>query len=333
MSEMRQDTVTMADAGGSFPRVSIVIPVFNSRRTIRHCLDAVLQVDYLKDRYEVIVVDNNSSDGTPEIVQTYPVKLVYERKLQGPHAATNTGIRHARGEILVFTDSDCVPEKGWLRAMVAPFADPNIVAVGGQIEAYQPKTRVERFMDQEIKPFANCVQMDNSFPVAVLTGNAAYRADAVRAAGMFNANLYTGSEVDLSWRVQWQTGRKVVHAKDAVVYHMFTPTVRRLFRHFRIYGYSEVILGTMYKDVPGYPRTPRKQLRVMLSQCRAIVTYMVSIVYRCITGPLRGKGSDYVTSPVLWLVSETANVYGKLEAIWLTRFYRRQFWLNGPKVI
>jgi cellulose synthase/poly-beta-1,6-N-acetylglucosamine synthase-like glycosyltransferase len=331
MNEQR--AVAAAGRGDSLPFVSIVIPVYNGARTIRLCLEAILQLDYPKERCEVIVVDNNSTDGTPEIVSRYPVRLLYERELQGPHAATNTGVRQAQGEIIAFTDSDCVPEKVWLRALVAPFADETVVATGGRIEAYQPASRVERFLAEEIRPFKNGVRMSESFPASILTGNAAYRADAIRAAGLFNANLYTGAEVDLAWRVQWLTGKKAVHVPEAVVYHKFSPSVRRLFRHFRIYGYSEVLLGTMYKDLPGYPRPPRKQLRVMLSQCRAIFTYLASLVYRSVTAPLRGRGMDYVLSPALWLVSESGSICGKLEALWATRFYRRQFWANGPRVI
>ncbi|TLN17035.1 glycosyltransferase [bacterium] len=318
---------------GFFPTVSIVIPVYNGKRTIRLCLDAILRSDYPQNRYEVIVVDNNSKDGTPEIVKQYPVKLVYERKLQGPHAATNTGIREVQGEIVVFTDSDCVAEPDWLRNLVAPFADPDIVAVGGRIEAYQPESRVERFLGNEIRPFGNCVKMADGFPVAVLTGNAAYRTQAVRDVGMFNQNLYTGAEVDMAWRVQWKTGKGVASAEDAVVYHKFDTTVKRLFRHFKIYGYSEIILATLYRDLPGYPRTPSSQAGVMLKQVGAVFTYVASLVYRSISGPLRGKDGDYVSTPALWLVSEVGSLYGKMLGMWHTHFYRKQFWLEGPKVI
>lgn len=318
---------------GFFPTVSIVIPVYNGMRTIRHCLDAILQVDYPQSRYEVIVVDNNSRDGTPEVVKQYPVTLTYETKLQGPHAATNAGLRLVKGEIVVFTDSDCVPQKTWLSRMVAPFADPEVVAVGGQIEPYEPKTRVERFLGYEIRPFNNCVEMAPGFPKSVLTGNAAYRTAAVMEVGMFNPNLYTGSEVDLAWRVQWKTGKRVVSAPDAVVYHMFTANVKRLFRHFKIYGYSEVLLATLYKDMPNYPRNPRVQAGVMLKQVRALFTYLGSIIYRSIVGPLRGKDNDYITLPRLWLVAESGSIYGKLLCMWHTRYYRKQFWVDGPKVI
>lgn len=327
------DPSIVNNLNGHLPTVSIVIPVYNGTRTIRQCLDAILQVDYPQDRYEVIVVDNNSDDGTPEMVRQYPVKLTYETRLQGPHAATNTGLREVHGEIVVFTDSDCVPEKEWLRRLVAPFADPEVVAVGGQIEPYQPKTRVERFLGYEIRPFNNCVEMAEGFPRSVLTGNAAYRTQAVMDAGMFNENLYTGSEVDLAWRVQWQTGKRVASARDAVVYHMFSSGIKRLFRHFKIYGYSEVLLATLYKDMPDYPRNPRAQAKIMLRQVRALMTYLMSIVYRGVTGPLRGKDGDYISTPVLWLVAESGSIYGKLLCMWHTRYYRKQFWVDGPKVI
>jgi len=333
MNDQSQNAGAAASRDDSLPFVSIVIPVYNGTRTIRLCLDAIQRLDYPRERYEVIVVDNNSTDGTPEIVSQYPVRLLYERELQGPHAATNTGLRQAQGEIIAFTDSDCVPEKGWLRALIAPFADEGVVATGGRIEAYQPTTRVERFLQYEVRLFRNCLRMTDSFPASIITGNAAYRADALHQVGLFNANMYTGAEVDLAWRVQWTTGKKVVYMDEAVVYHIFTPTVRRMFRHFRIYGYSEIMLGTLYKDVPGYPRPPQKQLRMMLSQGRALLTYVASFAYRSLAALFRGRGGDYVLWPALWLVAESGNICGKLEALWATRFYRKQFWADGPRAI
>lgn len=333
MPRQRQQLDTPASRDELLPFVSIVVPVYNGARTIHLCLNAILSLDYPKARLEVIVVDNNSTDGTPDIVSQYPVRLLYERELQGPHAATNTGVRQAVGEIIAFTDSDCVPERAWLRTLVAPFADGNVVATGGRIEAYETKTRVERFLQDEVGLFKNCLRMGESFPASIITGNAAYRADALRQVGLFNANLYTGAEVDLAWRVQWATGRVVHYVDEAVVCHIFQPTLRRMFRHFRIYGYSEIILATLHKDVPNYPRRPREQLRVMLRQGRALLTYQASLVYRSLTAALRGRDMDYVLSPALWLVAESGNVCGKLEALWATRYYRKQFWTDGPKVI
>jgi cellulose synthase/poly-beta-1,6-N-acetylglucosamine synthase-like glycosyltransferase len=319
------------DQAAGCPTVSIVIPVYNGASTIRLCLDAILSQDFPREQFEVIVVDNNSTDGTPEIVKQYPVLLLYERELQGPHAATNTGVRQAQGDIVAFTDSDCIPQRGWLSTLVAPFADENVVGVGGKIEAYQPRTRIEWFLQEEVHLFRNCVRLSESFPASVITGNAAYRTSALRQVGLFNANLYTGAEVDLAWRVQWATGKEVVYVPESIVYHIFRPTLRRMFRHFRIYGYSEILLGTLHKDRSDYPMKPRRQIRVILSQCQAMLTYTWSLPYRALTCRFRHQGVAYVLSPALWMVAEGGNICGKLQGLWDTRFYRKQFWMNGPK--
>lgn len=316
-----------------FPTVSIVIPVFNSMRTLQRCLDAIFQQDYPRERYEVIVVDNNSSDGSPELARRYPVRLEFEREIQGPHAATNAGVRVAQGDILVFTDSDCVPEPSWLRKLVRPFADDEIVGAGGAIETYQPQTRIERFLDV-VKPFKNGYQASPDFPAALVTGNCAIRRADFMAAGMFNPNMYTGAETDLSYRVQLQTGKRAVYVPDAVVYHIFNPNLKRLGRHFYIYGYAEILLGTIYKDVPGYPWPPRVQTGMMLRQVGALVTYGASLVYRTVTYPFRrGKDRDYLWWPILWMVVESNNLRGKLEGLIVTRFYRRKFWERDVRVI
>ena len=317
------------------PTISLVIPAYNSQRTIRFCLDSIMQLDYPKDRLEVIIVDNNSKDETPDIVKQYPAKLLFERVKQGPHQATNTGLRVATGQIIAFTDSDCYVQPDWLRKLVAPFADPNVVATGGKIGAYTPDSRAEKFLQQRFSG-ANCLRLADGFPASVLTANAAYRADAIRAVGFFNENLYTGAEVDLAWRVQWQTGQTVVYVPDAIVLHKFSSGLERLFRHFRIYGYSEILLGTMYKHLPGYPRTPGKQLRFMLRQVRSLFTYVLAIASHTLKGLFTKRGEDYkeyVLAPVLWLLAESGSLQGKLLGLWHTRFYTKQFWQDGLRVI
>jgi cellulose synthase/poly-beta-1,6-N-acetylglucosamine synthase-like glycosyltransferase len=332
VDEIKSFSYSDVEKSEFLPFISIVIPVFNGCRTIQLCLDAILQLDYPRNYYEVIVVDNNSTDGTPEFVRQYPVRLIFEREYQGPHAATNTGILQGCGEIIAFTDADCVPKEDWLNKLVAPFIDEEVVAVGGRIEAFKPSSSVERFLNQA-KPLKNCVRLSESFPMSIITANAAYRTKVLQKVGLFNKKMYTGAEVDLAWRVQWETRKRAVYVDDSIVYHKFSPSVRTMFRHFRIYGFSEIMLATLYKDIPGYPLKPIDQLHLMLRQLRAIFTYIGSFLYRFIIFLFYKRDIDYVLSPVFCFISETGNLYGKLEAMWLTRYYRKQFWQDGPRVI
>ena len=332
MDNIEHALSSLKDRGETLPFVSIVIPVYNGSTTICLCLNAIQQLDYPKELYEVIVVDNNSNDGTPEIVQQFPVKLIYELEFQGPHAATNTGILHARGDIIAFTDSDCVPKKDWLKKLVAPFSDDGVVAVGGRIEAYQPSSGVERFLNQ-VRPLKNGLRLSGTFPMSIITANAAYRTHALYKVGLFNKKMYTGADVDLAWRVQWETEKKAVYINESIIYHKFSPRIRTMYRHYRIYGFADVMLATLYKDTPDYPNTPKKQIVSMFTQCRALLTYLVSIVYRFLISRFKRRELDYLLWPILWFVAESGNLVGKLEAIWATRFYRQKFWEDEPQII
>jgi hypothetical protein len=94
---------------------------------------------------EVVVVDNRSTDPTREIVASYPVRLVEERGVQSSYAARNRGVVASTGEVLAFTDADCIPDRGWLRALVWPLVAPDVGGVAGAIEAYDTASTVERY--------------------------------------------------------------------------------------------------------------------------------------------------------------------------------------------
>jgi len=96
------------------PLVSLIVPVRNGAARIGRCIEALLDQTYPRDRYEVIIVDNGSDDGTQEIIRSYPVTLLEETSAASPYVARNLGLRHARGEIYAFTDGGCVPRSDWL---------------------------------------------------------------------------------------------------------------------------------------------------------------------------------------------------------------------------
>ena len=111
--------------------ISVVVP-FNAERYIRRCIEGLLAQDLPRERYELFMIDNNSSDDSDTIVEEYSgVQLLREPK-QGAYAARNRGLAHARGSILVFTDPDCVPQRDWLRRITEPFSSPEIQIVMGR---------------------------------------------------------------------------------------------------------------------------------------------------------------------------------------------------------
>lgn len=114
--------------------VSVVAPFYNTERYIRPCIEGLLQQDYPRDAYEIIMVDNNSTDGSARIAAEYPEIQVLVEPKQGEAVARNRGIRKARGDVIASIDSDCVAREDWLSGLVAGLAPQPVQIVLGAVE-------------------------------------------------------------------------------------------------------------------------------------------------------------------------------------------------------
>ena len=130
----------------NFPqKVSVIIPVYNRERTIEKCIQFLLNLDYPKERIEIIFVDS-STDNTPRILSKYNgsnIIVLYQKK-QGISPARNLGIENSNGEIIAFIDSDCFADRKWLKNLIKVFSNEQIGGVGGNIPNYKSETELER---------------------------------------------------------------------------------------------------------------------------------------------------------------------------------------------
>jgi glycosyltransferase involved in cell wall biosynthesis len=114
------------------PLVSVVLPTLNAARTLEECLDALLVQDWPRERLEILVIDAESTDRTLDIARSRGVDRVLANPLKTGEAGKAVGIRHARGDLVLSVDSDnVVVGNDWLRKMVAPFEDPDVIASEG----------------------------------------------------------------------------------------------------------------------------------------------------------------------------------------------------------
>lgn len=221
---------------GLQPKVSVVVPFFNRNAEVEKCLRAVLSQE-LPDgmTFEVVAVDNGSTDGTREKLQALPVRLV-DCSRRGPAAARNAGIRAACGEIVALTDSDCVPEPGWLAALIAPFEVQDMLAAGGRIEALDVTCGVALFTERNgILDQKKLFDGVFCFPPFFATANAAFRRDALVKTDGFDEDLRIGEDSDLLWRVL-DLGGKIAYCDKARVRHAHRTTFRGFFRQAVDYG-------------------------------------------------------------------------------------------------
>jgi cellulose synthase/poly-beta-1,6-N-acetylglucosamine synthase-like glycosyltransferase len=233
---------------GDPPSYSVVVPAYDAAATLDDCLTALEQQTVGADAYEVIVVDDGSTDGSAAIAQHHGAAVV-RLAHSGAAAARNEGARWARGQILLFTDADCEPLEDWIEHMVAPFADPEVAGVKG---AYRTRQRslVARFAQAEYEEKYRRLSRRHQIDF-VDTYAAAYRRELFWAHGGFDPGFVLDEDQEFSFRLA-QEGHRLVFAPDALVYHRHQETVG---------GYARRKWGLGRWKVEVHARYPSKALR------------------------------------------------------------------------
>jgi cellulose synthase/poly-beta-1,6-N-acetylglucosamine synthase-like glycosyltransferase len=197
------------------PSVSIVVPAYNAHKTIGACVTAILSNDYA-GRMELWVVDDASTDNTAELARQAGAMVLSAGKLYRT-GARNLGARHATGDILLFTDSDCVPHRDWVAQMVAKFvADPLVMGVKG-VYTCQQSHPIARFTQIECEERYD--RMAKRAEINMIdTYAAGFRREVFLQVGGFDESLAILEDQDLSFRLAAQ-GLRLVFAPAAKVQH------------------------------------------------------------------------------------------------------------------
>lgn len=182
--------------------VSIVIPAYNEEKTLPRTLDS-LRKQRFKDNFEVIVVDNNSTDQTAQIAYTYRdnlnIKVIREEK-KGRSPARRAGFAQAKGELILSTDADTIVPDNWVEMIGAYFTDEDIIAVTGRSKILDCSLRVNLLFNYLQPIFMHAYRI--VFGHYWLSGfNFAIRKDAYIKAGGFNPNLNSQEDTELAFRV------------------------------------------------------------------------------------------------------------------------------------
>ncbi|MEM0360069.1 MAG: glycosyltransferase [Candidatus Diapherotrites archaeon] len=198
-------------------KASVIVPVRNGERTIEKCLKAILAQN-LGQSFELIVVDDGSTDKTAEIVKKFKKARLFRQEPLGPAAARNAGAIKAKGEIIVFTDADCIPEKNWLSEMLKPFEDPMVAGVQGAYKTQQ-KEFMARFSQIEIEE--RYKKMLSSKTIDWIGSySAAYKRSVFLSLNGFDKAFKkaSGEDPDLSYSIQ-EKDHKIVFNPKAIVFH------------------------------------------------------------------------------------------------------------------
>lgn len=226
------------------PYVSIIVPVYNGESTIQRCLDSLVNLDYPKERLEIIIVDNNSTDNTKKIINQYPVTYIFEEK-RSRARARNKGIEASKGEIICSLDADCVADRNWVKNILKGFNGKNIGACGGRTLAYQPKTWIEKYLNYSTSNFVTIFKDDRFLTPSVSTANAAYLRIIFKDIGFFDEMIMTEDQ-EFSWRILLN-GWQLAYVPEAIVHCKYLDNLVKFFLRFFYSGYDPIIVTQKYR--------------------------------------------------------------------------------------
>jgi len=252
------------------PLVSVVIPAYNAAEQLPATLRALAAQQEEPGPVEVLVVDDGSTDGTADAARSSglgTLRVVSLPRCGGPARARNAGIEAARGELVVFTDADCIPDPRFLAEICRPLlADPALAAVKGAYRTAQ-RSLAARFAQAEFEERYRMMARLETIDF-VDTYAAAFRRSVLLEAGGFDPSfpVPNNEDVDLSWRLA-AAGHRMAFTPGAVVTHRhrpglagyFTLKVRRGFWRMKVYRrYPDKAAGDSYT-----PLTMKVQLAAM----------------------------------------------------------------------
>ena len=205
------------------PTYSVIVPTYRRPASLARCLDALGAQTIGRDRFEVIIVDDGSADSPRDVVAraaaSVDVRLI-EQANAGPAAARNTGARAARGAYVVFTDDDCRPEPGWLRAIDEIAARHPGRAIGGRVVNALGDGLYSTASQLLIEFLYEYFNVDESGGRFFITSNLALPTDSFRRIGGFDVSFPLAAAEDRDLCDRWrEAGLAMVYCDDAVVRH------------------------------------------------------------------------------------------------------------------
>lgn len=245
-------------------RVSVIVPVYNGATIIGGCIGALLDQTLPHSDFEIVVVDDGSTDGTADVVRRFErVRLVVQPQNAGPAAARNAGVQAARGDVLAFTDADCEPAPDWLEKGLARLeTEPSLAAVEGRT-------------DPKGTPGTLTHQMRNVSGSLWMTCNMFYRRAALESAGGFDERFRAAflEDSDVAFTVQ-ESGGVIAWEPDAVVHHLvldegrakFLKEARKRFYNPLLFAKHEQLYRRHIATVvPGLPPLHLKYMGAVIS--------------------------------------------------------------------
>jgi GT2 family glycosyltransferase len=222
------------------PFFSIIIPTFNRPSPLTHCLQSLARLDYPRDRFEVIVVDDGSESPAKVVVSPFSNRLnvtLIAQTHSGPAIARNEGATHAKGDLLAFTDDDCTPAAEWLQALAVRFNETPDNMIGGRtlnLFLHNPFSTASDLLIRYLYTYYNANPDQAHF---FTSNNLTLPKDSFHRIGGFDMAFPRAGAEDREFCERWlRHGFRMTYAPEALIYHAHRLTLDTFCRQQFNYG-------------------------------------------------------------------------------------------------
>lgn len=231
--KLRQENIGMNDTPASFPTATIIVPCFNEESTVDGTIQSLLQMNYPRDEFNIVIVDDGSTDKTWQYIQKYadnPQIELYKKENGGKYTALNYGIERSKADLVGCLDADSFVHKDALRRMVRYFEKPEIMAVTPAIKIFKPKTMIQcsQYIEYQIGimlkkalAYLNAIHVTPG-PFTI------YRREVFKKIGLFR-HAHNTEDMEIAMRMQ-KNHLKIENCHKAYVYTIGPNTLKKLYK-------------------------------------------------------------------------------------------------------
>lgn len=252
--------------------ISVIVPVRNSRVLLGRCLESLNQQTVARSEYEIIVVDDGSSDGCVEVARDWKARA-FQQEHKGASAARNRGIKEARGEVILFLDADCEANADWIAKISEPIGNESVDATVGRFTSDQ-KNWIAGLIQLELEGRYDRMRQHHQIDF-VNSATCGFKQELLQDFP-FDESFQKLEDVDLGFRLT-QNGSKIVYVPDAIVKHSHPDCLRAyISRKFR-YGSTAPALYRKFRGkVVADSSTPQYRRWQLLSLGLAVPVFLIS---------------------------------------------------------
>ncbi|NRA96839.1 MAG: glycosyltransferase [Planctomycetes bacterium] len=299
---------------------TIIVPCYRAEPTLPACLDA-LAAQEGDLAYEVVVVENGSDDQSLAIAEAaaneHPglVRVIQEAR-PGAYAARNRGLEAARGAYVLFTDADCRPSSGWVSRMLDELRDAAVLMVGGEVLAESGQASVVARYSARQNVLSQAHTLRHPRGPFLQTANLGVRLKDARAVG-FDDSLYSGGDADFCWRLRDHRPDGALRlVGGAVVHHTHRETLGDLYRQYRRYGQSDVLLSKKHGV-----SLPHSTVKLILDVLRVLLAPVLALLLSPFA--LLMRDAVIALSPLLRAVRVAGRRWGQVQALFMRQRLHR----------